>query len=131
MHRMARAEAFAQKVAADPAMFDKKKCYQYYFHAIGIDGIEQFFAPPAPPQAAQPDPNAVKSIQATQVAQIKSQDAAQANQVKLLDIQTRAAEGQANRQSKEKIAQLQIAERLAVHPSSQMLLAGNEPSGAS
>lgn len=130
MHRMARAEAFAQKVAANPAMFDLKKVYAYYFHAIGIDGIEQFFAPPAPPQAVQPDQNLVKSLQGAHAAQLKAESEAQANQVKLLDIQTRAAEGQANRQSKEKIEQLKIAERLAVHPSSQMLLAGNQPPGA-
>jgi hypothetical protein len=129
MHRMARAEAFAQKVAANPAMFDLKKVYEYYFHAIGIDGIEEFFSPPPPPQEVQPDPNVVKSIQAAHAAQLKSQSDQQNNQVKLLDIQTRAAEGAANRASKEKIEQLKIAERLAVHPSSQMLLAGSENPG--
>jgi hypothetical protein len=129
MHRMARAEAFAQKVAANPSMFDLKKVYEYYFHAIGIDGIDEFFAPPQPPQAAQPDPNVIKSVQAAHAAVLKNQTDQQANQTKLLDIQTRAAEGEANRKSKERIEQLKIAERLAVHPSSQMLLAGSENPG--
>jgi hypothetical protein len=126
---MARAEAFAQKVKENPGMFDLKKVYTYYFKAIGIDGAEQFYAPPQPAQAAPADPAVVLALQSAHAAQLKSQSAQEANQTKLLDIQTRAAEGAANRQSKEKIEQLKIAERLAVHPSSQMLLAGSEHPG--
>lgn len=124
MHRMARAEAFAQKVKEAPQLFDIKKCYDYYFKSIGIDGIDQFWAPPQTEQAAPVDPLIVKAQQASQAAMLKSASEAEANKVKLLEIQTRAAEGEANRRSKEKIAQLQIAERLAVHPTSQMLVDG-------
>jgi hypothetical protein len=122
MHRLARAEAFAEKVAMNPDMFNLRKAYMYYFHAIGMDGIEEFFAPPQPPQEPQMDP---KAVLAAHAAQLKVQSDAQSNQVKLLDIQTRAAEGEANRQSKERIEQLKIAERLAVHPSSQQIISGN------
>lgn len=122
MHRLARAEAFAEKVAMNPDMFNLRKAYMYYFHAIGMDGVEEFFAPPQPPQEPQMDP---KAVLAAHAAQLKVQSDAQSNQVKLLDIQTRAAEGEANRQSKERIEQLKIAERLAVHPSSQQIISGN------
>jgi hypothetical protein len=123
MHRMARAEAFSQKVKEAPQLFDIKKCFDYYFRAIGIEGVDEFWAPPQP-QAAPADPFIVKAQQASQAAILKSASESQANQTKLLEIQTRAAEGEANRRSKEKIAQLQIAERLAVHPTSQMLVDG-------
>jgi hypothetical protein len=118
MHRMARAEAFAQKVAMNPDMFDLKKCYSYYFRAIGMNDVEEFFKPPQVEQGAPPNPQLM-------TAQLKAQSDAQSNQVKMMDIQTRAAEGEANRQSKEKIEQLKIAERLAVHPLSQEVIAGD------
>lgn len=120
MHRMARAEAFAQKVALVPQLFDLRKCYTYYFRAIGMNDAEQFFAPSQPPQEAPPDP---KALVAMQTAQLKAQSDAQTNQIKMMDIQSRVSEGAANRASKEHIEQLKIAERLAVHPQSQEIIA--------
>jgi hypothetical protein len=120
MHRMARAEAFAQKVAMAPQLFDLIKCYTYYFRSIGMNDVDQFFAPQSVPQEAPLDPKVL-------AMQAKAQSDAQSNQVKLLDIQTRASEGAANRASKEHIEQLKIAERLAVHPQSQEIIA--DPTG--
>jgi hypothetical protein len=152
MHRMARAEAFAQKVSMNPQMFDMKAVYQYYFQSIGMADADRFFAPPMAPQANQIDPVIVAAQSAHQIAQMKAQTDAQnaqlkaqsdaqaaqmkaaaqnqSNQIKLLDIQSRAQEGQANRQSKEQIEKLKIAERLAVHPLSQSIIAGQQPPGA-
>jgi hypothetical protein len=132
MHRMARAEAFAQKVAMTPDMFDLRKCYMYYFRAIGMNDVEQFFALPQPPK---PDPKHAADAHTAEMkaqsdihsAELKARSEAQTNQIKLMDIQARQAEGAANRASKEKIEQLRIAERLATHPLSQEIVTGGQP----
>jgi hypothetical protein len=119
MHRMARAEAFAQRVKDDPKSFDIRKCYIYYFHAIGMNDIESFFAPPQLPEMPAPDPKAEAAVK---TAQIRKEQADAANQVKLQDIAMRASEGEKNRQNKLDIANTNVAKELAIHPLSQEII---------
>ena len=116
MHRLMKAEAFRQTVAMAPGMFNLPKSTIHYLHEIGVADPEQFLAPPSPPGAAEPDPNA-----------IKAQTAHETNQVKLMDIQTRAATEQQKLQSDEHLEKLRIAERLAVHPMSQGIIENENP----
>jgi hypothetical protein len=120
MHRMARAEAFAQKVKDDPQSFDIRKCYVYYFHAIGMSDVESFFAPPRMPAPPAPDPKAEAAIQ---TASLRKQQADEANQIKLQEMAMKEREGAANRQNKIDIENTRVAKELAIHPMSQEIIA--------
>jgi hypothetical protein len=112
IHRLAKGALLKQLQMGNPQIYDLKSVDRYVMQLARIDNPDQFFAPPMPPQAAPPDPKIM-------TAQLQHQDNVAENQTRLMDIQQRAAQATADRQSKERIEHIKLIERLAVHPTSQ------------
>jgi hypothetical protein len=136
MHRLMKVMALKQMQSANPDIYDPRVVDEYCLEQIGVSDPQRFFVNAQP--NAQPNPNIIKAQSSAAIAQTKAQSSvaiaqtksqadARNAQLKLLDIQTRAAEGEKNRASKERIEGLKIAERLAVHPQSQAILASQNP----
>ncbi|QPF87021.1 hypothetical protein IC762_12275 [Bradyrhizobium genosp. L] len=124
MHRLAKAEAYKQMVAAAPQAFDQKKAILKYADEMGLSGVEDTLSPTiGQPQQPQIDPHKIaelqqKGQQAQMDAQTKAQDNQTDLQVKQMEMQNDAAE----RQNKLQLAQLsenterlRLASTIAIH----------------
>ena len=120
MHRYMKLTAIKQMQASNPELYDAKAIDTYCMREMGIADPDRFFAPPQPPQAAPPDPNLLR-------AQYTAQAQHEANQIKIMEIQTRAATEEAKMQTDLKLEEERIAERLAVHPLSEDIIKNQLP----
>jgi hypothetical protein len=114
LHRIMKATAVKQLQAASPALYDPKAVDMQVLRIMGWENPESLFAPPQAPQAQPPDPR---------IAKVQTDAAA-----KLDELRTRAAISQAeigektkDRELKEKIAMIDLARTLAVHPEAEAL----------
>jgi len=111
--RIQKAMAIKQLQAANPSMYDAKAVDERILTMMGIDDAQSLFA--KNPAGPQPDPNMQVMAQAKMIdAQAKMADV----KVKALTAQSDAQNRAADRESKEKIAMLQLAREIAVHPES-------------
>lgn len=124
MHRMAKAEAYKQMVAAAPTMFDPKKAILKYANEMGITGVEDTLAPNGgQQQQPQVDPAKMADV-AHKNAKLQA-DTAQAQQDNQTDIQKLQLQHQndeAERQNRLQLAQysenterLRLASTVAIH----------------
>jgi len=126
VHRLAKGALLKQLQMSNPNLYNLQAVDRYVLQLARIDNPDQFFAPPMPPAAAPPDPKLMS-------AQLQHQDNQLDQQVRMLDIQQRAKDSQADRESKERLEHMKLIERLAVHPTSQpvvnadMAQVGNTP----
>jgi hypothetical protein len=111
--RIQKAMAIKQMQSANPALYDARKVDERILTMLGVEDAQSLFAPPAPP-SQQPDPM-------TMMAQAKMID----SQARMADVEVKktvaASDAQnhaADRESKERIAMLQLASKIAVHPES-------------
>jgi hypothetical protein len=112
--RIQKAMALKQMQTANPGMYDAKAIDMRILNMLGIEDAESLFAPPQPPA---PDSRMI-------VAQAKMMD----SQAKQAEVKVRAVDAMADaqnrsldRESKERIATLQLAREIAVHPESASL----------
>jgi len=108
--RIQKAMMIKQLQSANPQLYDAKSVDMRVLTMMGIEDASSLFAPPAPPSG--PDANTV-------MAQAKMMDA-QARQaevtIKAFDAKADDDNRVAERESKERIAMLQMARELTVHP---------------
>jgi hypothetical protein len=112
--RIQKAMAIKQLQSQNPSLYDPKKVDARILTMLGIEDAMDLFIPPMPPMPPPPDPTMI-------MAQSKMID----SQAKMADVKIKAANAQADaqnhaadRESKERIAMLQLAREIAVHPES-------------
>ena len=110
MHRLAKVATLGQIAMAAPGVLDAQKVVLLQLKEIGIDNPDQLLAPPQ--AGAQPDP-----IKMAELA-IKGKKVNIDEMKAISGVQNEAA----NRRSKEQLAILELAERIATHPESYALV---------
>jgi hypothetical protein len=114
MHRLMKAMAVVQLDQLYPGLYDKRALNKRVLAMIKLDDGDSLFLPPPDPNAQQPpDPNQI-------AAQAKLLQAQTGQQKNALQAQAAAAElqnSQADRQSKENVETMKLAESLVVHGS--------------
>jgi hypothetical protein len=112
--RIQKAMAIKQLQQANPQLYDPKKVDERILTMLGIEDAMDLFAPPAPPDAGANNPQMIQA----QAKMIDSQAKMAEVKVKAIDSQADAQNRTADRESKERIAMLQLAREIAVHPES-------------
>jgi len=112
IHRLAKGALLKQLQMSNPQGYNGQAVDRYIMQLARIDNPDQFFLPPQPQPAAPPDPRIV-------AANLQHQDKQLDGQIRLADLQQRARDSQADRESKERLEHMKLIERLAVHPTSQ------------
>jgi len=112
--RIQKAMAIKQLQTQNPTLYDPKKVDERILTMLGIEDAMDLFMPPMPPGPPPPDP-------ALMLAQAKMVD----SQAKMAEVKVKEAHAvsdaqndAADRESKERIAMLQLAREIAVHPES-------------
>jgi hypothetical protein len=112
--RIQKAMAIKQLQTQNPTLYDPKKVDERILTMLGIEDAMDLFVPPMPPGPPPPDP-------ALMLAQAKMVD----SQAKMAEVKVKEAHAvsdaqndAADRESKERIAMLQLAREIAVHPES-------------
>lgn len=116
MHRVMKATAIKQLQAANPALYDAKKVDERILEMIGVNDPEELFAPPQAPQGP-PLPSPDKSLE----AQARLQQTTMQTQQRAASDALRYADSAKDRESKEKLAVMDLAKTLAIHPESESL----------
>ena len=116
MHRVMKATAIKQLQAANPALYDAKKVDERILEMIGVNDPEELFAPPQAPQGP-PQPSPDKSLE----AQARLQQTTMQTQQRAASDALRYADSAKDRESKEKLAVMDLAKTLAIHPESEGL----------
>ena len=112
--RIQKAMAIKQLQSQNPTLYDPKKVDERILTMLGIEDAMDLFVPPAPPMPLPPDPAMIMA----QAKMIDSQAKMAEVKVKEVDTQADAQNRSADRESKERIAMLQLAREIAVHPES-------------
>jgi hypothetical protein len=112
--RIQKAMAIKQLQSANPQLYDAKKVDERILTMLGIEDAMDLFNPPMPPGPPPPDPALIMA----QAKMIDSQAKMAEVKVKAVDAQADAQNHAADRESKERIAMLQLAREIAVHPES-------------
>jgi len=112
--RIQKAMAIKQLQSQNPTLYDPKKVDERILTMLGIEDAMDLFVPPAPPMPPPPDPAMIMA----QAKMIDSQAKMAEVKVKEVDTQADAQNRSADRESKERIAMLQLAREIAVHPES-------------
>jgi hypothetical protein len=112
--RIQKAMAIKQLQSANPQLYDPKKVDERILTMLGIEDAMDLFVPPAPPAPPAPDPMMIQA----QAKMIDSQAKMAEVKIKAVDAQADAQNRAADRESKERIAMLQLAREVAVHPES-------------
>lgn len=107
--RIQKALAIKQLQSANPSLYDPKAVDIRVLTMMGIEDAASLFAPPQPPPPPDPMSEAKLIDAQARVAEV---------QVKAFDAKADAENRAADRESKEKIAMLQLAREIAVHPES-------------
>ena len=124
MHRMAKAEAYKQMVAAAPTAFDQKKAILKYSSEMGLTGVEDTLSPNiGQPQQPPVDPAKMADVQhKNNKLQVDAATDAQKTQTDLQIKQMEMQNNEADRQNKLQLAmlsenteRLRLASTIAVH----------------
>lgn len=130
LHRAAKAQWLKEVAIAAPGLLDVKKVFLRSAKDLEVSDADDLLAPPAPPQSAPPvppDPNKVGELALKERKLIMdSQTQAQKAQIDAQSQQLQLSDKVAERQSKEKIAlmelqteRLRLASTLAIHSGEQ------------
>ena len=109
--RIQKAMALKQMQTANPALYDAKAIDMRILNMLGIEDAQSLFAPPQPPQ---PDPRMITAEAKMVASKAKEQEV----KVRAVDSMADAQNRVSDRESKERIATLQLAREMAVHPDS-------------
>jgi hypothetical protein len=109
--RIQKAMALKQMQAANPALYDAKAIDMRILNMLGIEDAQSLFAPPQPPA---PDPRMITA----QAKMVDAESKQQEVKVRAVDAMADAQNRASDRESKERIATLQLAREMAVHPES-------------
>lgn len=109
MHRIAKALAIKQLQAANPGLYDARAVDTRILAMIKVDDAESLFAPPQ--QDTTPDPKAVEAA----AKLIKAQADAQKVQIQGAGQQADLADNAAERQSREDVETMKLAQAMVVH----------------
>jgi len=112
--RIQKAMAIKQLQQANPNLYDPRKVDERILTMLGIEDAMDLFVPPTPPGPPPPDP----ALMLAQAKMVDSQAKMAEVKVKAVDAQADAQNHAADRESKERIAMLQLAREIAVHPES-------------
>ena len=112
--RIQKAMAIKQLQTQNPTLYDPKKVDERILTMLGIEDAMDLFVPPPPPMPPPPDPAMVMA----QAKMIDSQAKMSEVKVKEAHAVSDAQNDAADRESKERIAMLQLAREIAVHPES-------------
>ena len=112
--RIQKAMAIKQLQQANPQLYDPKKVDERILTMLGIEDAMDLFAPPMPPDAGANNPQMIQA----QAKMLDSEAKMAEVKVKAIDSQADAQNRTADRESKERIAMLQLAREIAVHPES-------------
>jgi len=112
--RIQKAMAIKQLQSQNPTLYDPKKVDERILTMLGIEDAMDLFVPPMPQGPPPPDP----ALMMAQAKMIDSQAKMAEVKVKAVDAQADAQNHAADRESKERIAMLQLAREIAVHPES-------------
>jgi len=112
--RIQKAMAIKQLQSQNPTLYDPKKVDERILTMLGIEDAMDLFVPPPPPMPPPPDPAMVMA----QAKMIDSQAKMAEVKVKEAHAVSDAQNDAADRESKERIAMLQLAREIAVHPES-------------
>ena len=112
--RIQKAMAIKQLQQANPQLYDSKKVDERILTMLGIEDAMDLFAPPMPPDAGANNPQMIQA----QAKMLDSEAKMAEVKVKAIDSQADAQNRTADRESKERIAMLQLAREIAVHPES-------------
>ena len=115
--RIQKAMAIKQLQQGNPTLYDAKKVDERVLTMMGIEDAGDLFVPPAPPGPPPPDP----MMMMAQAKMIDSQAKMEEVKVKEAHAVSDAQNDVADRESKERIAMLQLAREIAVHPESASL----------
>lgn len=113
IHRIMKAVALKQLQSANPQLYDAKEVDRRVLRVLGWDDIDSLFAPPQPAQIPTADPNKVLDVRANaagKMDEIRSRVAI---------AQQRSEDAAKERESRERMAVLDLAKTLAVHPGSE------------
>jgi hypothetical protein len=111
--RIQKAMAIKQLQSANPGLYDARKVDERILTMLGVEDAQSLFAPPAPPNQ-QPDPMTMMAQAKVMDSQARMADVKVKETIAASDAQNHAAD----RESKERIAMLQLASKIAVHPES-------------
>lgn len=111
--RIQKAMAIKQLQSANPQLYNAQAVDERIFEMLGIDDAKSLFNPPQPPNPMQ-DPAMVMA----QAKMMDSQAKMAEVKVRAVDVTADAQNRAADRESKERIAMLQLAREIAVHPES-------------
>ena len=112
--RIQKAMAIKQLQTQNPTLYDPKKVDERILTMLGIEDAMDLFVPPPPPMPPPPDPVMIMA----QAKMIDSQAKMAEVKVKEAHAVSDAQNDAADRESKERIAMLQLAREIAVHPES-------------
>jgi hypothetical protein len=112
--RIQKAMAIKQLQQANPQLYDPKKVDERILTMLGIEDAMDLFAPPMPPDDGANNPQMIQA----QAKMLDSKAKMAEVKVKAIDSQADAQNRTADRESKERIAMLQLAREIAVHPES-------------
>jgi hypothetical protein len=112
--RIQKAMAIKQLQSQNPTLYDPKKVDERILTMLGIEDAMDLFVPPQPPGPPPPDP----MLMMAQAKMVDSQAKMAEVKVKEAHAVSDAQNDIADRESKERIAMLQLAREIAVHPES-------------
>ena len=112
--RIQKAMAIKQLQQANPQLYDPKKVDERILTMLGIEDAMDLFAPPMPPDDGANNPQMIQA----QAKMLDSEAKMAEVKVKAIDSQADAQNRTADRESKERIAMMQLAREIAVHPES-------------
>ena len=114
MHRLMKAMAVVQLDQLYPGLYDKRALNKRVLAMIKLDDGDALFLPPPDPNAQQPpDPNQI----AAQAKLLQAQTGQQKNAIQAQAAAAELQNSQAERQSKENVETMKLAESLVVHGS--------------
>lgn len=111
MHRLMKAMGVKQLASANPGLYDMKAVDEYVMQQAGVADPARFFAK-GPPAGGAPDPHLMELGMRAQQDQAKQAAQQSDNAVKLQLQRNESADQAAERQSRERLAQMKIEEAM-------------------
>jgi len=121
MHRLMKAMAYKQLQAANPTLYDAKAVDTRVLRMLGDDDPEALFA--KGPAQEKPDPKVIEAMMKEKAQQQKIGADERDAQVKLHIQDQESADQAAERQSREKLAQMSLIKDIITHPEPDAVLA--------
>lgn len=130
-HRLMKAIALGTVAQqTPPGVFDPKKVATRVLHMMQIDDVDDLFMPPPDPnQPPPPSPDMMKLQAQQHAAQAKVATAAQQNETKMQDIQSRTQIEMAKLENDKQLEYLRLLQHLVTHPLAAQIFEGQGAGG--